>query len=63
MEEIVCDICFEEYNDNTRLPMQLGCGHTFCKACICNVKSRHSTLECPHDRVVDNRDVNNMPRN
>ena len=63
MEEIVCDICFEEFNDGHHLPVQLNCGHTFCKSCLLDVKSRHSVLECPHDRTVETREVPHIPRN
>jgi hypothetical protein len=63
MDEVVCDICFEEYNDSTHLPLQLACGHTFCKSCLIDLKSRHSSLECPHDRTVETRDVAQMVRN
>ena len=63
MEEIVCDICFEEYNDHNRLPVQLHCGHTFCKNCLLDLKARHSILECPHDRTEETRDILQISRN
>ena len=63
MEEIVCDICFEEYNDTNHLPVQLSCGHTFCKCCLIDLKSRNSILECPHDRTAETREISSIPRN
>ena len=41
-----CSICFEHYNDQSKCPRLLSCGHSFCSSCLerllhCN------TIDCP----------------
>ena len=41
---LVCEICFENFNESHRCPMSLfPCGHTFCQSCIKNL----SVKKCP----------------
>ena len=58
-DELCCPICFEEYEDNQnseRLPKLLMCLHTFCVACIKNIRNRIGTVLCPICRF-EHKDV------
>jgi hypothetical protein len=43
-----CKICCYAFNQTTRYPMVLPCGHTFCKHCANELES--SSKLCPLDR-------------
>lgn len=60
---VVCDVCFEPYDDVNRVPLVLSCGHTFCSPCLLDLQGRSSALECPSDRVREPRSVATLPRN
>ena len=58
-----CQICLEEYNANSRKPLFLGCGHTYCSSCL-NRLYKYSIVKCP----VDNKrytysDFSKIPAN
>ena len=42
-----CNNCYEFYNNTVHLPLNLECGHTFCKNCITNIIKNCTKLECP----------------
>ncbi|XP_068215966.1 uncharacterized protein [Palaemon carinicauda] len=45
--ELTCPVCQEIYTKDLREPVLLpGCGHTFCRACLCTVESTGKVL-CP----------------
>ena len=46
-----CSICKEQYNDTTRLPKILPCGHTFCQPCISH-QCEQGLFICPKDKKV-----------
>ena len=29
-----CENCCEDYNENEYVPLNLECGHTYCKQCV-----------------------------
>lgn len=31
---VQCRICLEPYNEQERVPVVLGCGHSFCASCV-----------------------------
>ena len=33
-DDLECDICCNEYNEENYRPMVLKCGHTYCSKCI-----------------------------
>lgn len=33
-QDLVCIVCFSNYDLTMRLPRRLHCGHTFCQACL-----------------------------
>ena len=47
-----CTNCFEFYDEEIHIPLNLDCGHTFCKACICGLIANAIKLECPICRRV-----------
>jgi hypothetical protein len=52
-----CSICFNDYDENSHLPVVSICGHCFCKSCSNSLPRRpggggRQTIECPNCRVV-----------
>lgn len=39
-EFLKCCVCAKEFNKSTRLPVTLGCCHTYCRLCILNLENR-----------------------
>ena len=44
-----CSICFECYNDQSKCPRMLSCGHSFCSCCLERLL-RGNTIGCPKCR-------------
>jgi cell division GTPase FtsZ len=45
---LVCEICFENYDKQERLPLNIfPCGHTFCQLCISNLNAKR----CPQCNI------------
>ena len=44
-----CSICFEGYNDQSKCPRLLSCGHSFCSCCLERLL-RGNTIDCPKCR-------------
>lgn len=47
-----CTSCYELYNEHEYMPLNLECGHTFCKTCIGDILKNCIKLECPVCRSV-----------
>ena len=46
---LVCEICFENYNKENRLPLNIfPCGHTFCQLCITSLNVKR----CPQCNIA-----------
>lgn len=43
---IKCPMCDRIYNDKEQIPLNLTCGHTFCKQCLKNSYRDDAFLEC-----------------
>ena len=47
--DLICRICYQQYNRNIHKPIILTCGHTVCKSCINFYKSTgKEEFECPN---------------
>ena len=44
-----CSICYEHYNEQSKCPRLLSCGHSFCSRCLERLL-RGSTIDCPKCR-------------
>lgn len=55
-----CSVCFEEYNQEVRVPLMLSCGHTFCSGCLLQIPT---PMKCPHCRVEEKRALSELPKN
>ena len=44
-----CSICYEHYNDQSKCPRLLSCGHSFCSRCLERLL-RGNTIDCPKCR-------------
>ena len=58
-EYLTCPICYNEFEDQIRQPVSLGCGHTLCKSCLAQL---HRT-QCPFDQASVNIDISELPIN
>lgn len=60
-----CNNCYEFFDDQKHLPLNLDCGHTFCKSCILNIVKNCSKLECPvcRKRISPFLNVNKLSKN
>ena len=47
-----CGICFEWYTTTEKKPLNLNCGHTYCKACVSHIilKKQIEGILCPDCR-------------
>ena len=61
MDNLICSICFENFDNMIRLPLVLSCGHTFCKVCLEQYDCK--VFLCPIDRKQEWRDAQSLPRN
>ena len=72
--DLICDLCDESYNDTSRVPLNLGCGHTYCAECLGKLvvtkgrgASARQQLVCPMDSSVTplaaRADVLSLPKN
>ena len=72
--DLICGLCDESYNDTTRVPLNLGCGHTYCAECLGKMvetkgrgASARQQLVCPMDSSVTplaaRADVSSLPKN
>ena len=49
-----CGVCFLRYDSNNlaRVPLLLECGHTFCKACVCELLSKNPNCPLCRTRII-----------
>ena len=60
---LVCSVCLDNFNESTRIPLLLCCGHTFCAECIKSILSSKSKIKCPNCNKEDTRPPKDLPRN
>ena len=48
-KEPECSICYEHYDDQSKCPRLLSCGHSFCSRCLERLL-RGNTIDCPKCR-------------
>ncbi len=58
-EFLSCPVCFNEFDENVRRPISLGCGHTVCKMCLRQLHQK----QCPFDQTEIVRDIEELPAN
>ena len=68
MEKEECSICFCQYDKYQKVPRVLRCGHTFCEACLDEMKqppAKRNSIICPNCRVPTENvlSTKNLPRN
>ena len=63
MEAMNCPICMHEFDDKSRVPLVLHCGHTFCKKCIEDTERRNGAIQCSLCRSLDFREVSIIKKN
>lgn len=44
---LTCPVCLYDFDDDRRLPLSLGCGHSICEVCINNLSGKL----CPFDQA------------
>ena len=59
-EELTCTVCKQLYNETTKTPRNLLCGHTFCSECINRLL--HFSIFCPECRApIEASNTENLP--
>lgn len=57
-----CGVCAEEFDNCTRAPRVLPCGHTMCEVCILEVTNQKA-VRCPFERSTSSLDIIDLPKN
>ena len=59
-----CPSCYEYFDDISRIPRNLNCGHTFCEECLCKIEEQKMTF-CPICRTALNKPfkAKKLPKN
>ncbi len=61
---IKCNICFENYEDNTdNAPKIMPCGDTFCFKCLKTIKKEKEKFACPICQRDIFENIEDMPTN
>ena len=60
--DINCPICYDTYNDKSKIPRILHCGHTFCQICLMDLRTSN-ILTCPTCRKVFSPEVKQLIKN
>lgn len=63
LEVVKCSICDDPYDANSRTPLVLKCGHTFCKRCITQGFQQKGFIQCFVDRLREDRSLSHLPTN
>ena len=67
-----CEICFNAWNTEKRIPKILPCGHTFCQSCLLEILQenllKRATFNCPSckmsiNTIISDNDINNLRNN
>lgn len=59
---VTCAVCLKVYQQGTRDPLVLPCGHTFCRECLAAVHNISRGILCPNCRRNANiSDVSKLP--
>ena len=60
-----CDICYLRFNKESRRPLVLTCGHTFCTSCLDKIKeTKKISYLCPSCKCsYQNDDKHKLPAN
>jgi len=45
-----CIVCFESFNQDTRRPIAISCGHIYCTTCIVKHQEGKTVAHCPQCR-------------
>nr|XP_053650229.1 uncharacterized protein LOC128700797 [Cherax quadricarinatus] len=62
-ETVRCEVCSELYQTDSRDPVLLPCGHTFCRTCIVSVQ-KEGDLSCPScSQDISQVDAADLPVN
>ena len=58
-EFLSCPVCTNEFNEDPRPPVSLGCAHTICRLCL----SKLSKQQCPYDQTEVQTPIKDLPVN
>lgn len=55
----LCPVCQSDFNEKSKPPISLGCGHSICQSCL----FRLSKQQCPFDQAEIKIDIKKLPIN
>ncbi|CAG9816410.1 unnamed protein product [Phaedon cochleariae] len=58
-EFLSCPVCCHPFDEKSRGPISLGCGHTICRGCLSSLHRK----QCPFDQTNVCIDIDNLPIN
>lgn len=58
-----CQICFEEFDMDSRKPVVLDCGHSVCQKCLSQIIAQPRNRKCPFDNKELKRSFDQYPFN
>ncbi len=73
--EVECPVCYQEYDQNSKLPRMLECLHVFCTECLCKIQltplhppdpNSAPSISCPlcrHSTPLQGGDAYSLPCN
>lgn len=63
MEELICSICYSQFDHESHAPLIIHCGHSFCYQCINSTARRTGAIVCPICRGRDYREISVIKKN
>ena len=51
IEMLICFVCNENYDLESRRPKKINCGHIFCSECLYQMTLKTGYIECPIDSI------------
>src|SRR4051812_47687323 len=61
-QDLICEVCQNNFNTKKNIPKMLQCGHTICSDCVCKIQSK-KIEKCPFDKKTINFEEDKIVNN